>query len=47
MIVEPEGTVYSHLDASAAKAVYRGVMGDGPPAPQFELSPAEYKPKKK
>jgi (2Fe-2S) ferredoxin len=41
MIVEPEGTVYSHLTVEAARAVYHGVMGDAEPRPEFELSERE------
>jgi (2Fe-2S) ferredoxin len=43
MIVEPGGTVYSHLDLRKARAVYDGVMGDGPPAPEHELSEEEFR----
>jgi (2Fe-2S) ferredoxin len=41
MIVEPDGTTYSHLDRDSAKAVYSGEMGDGPPQPQHELQASE------
>ena len=37
LVVYPEGTVYSHLDRESAKRVYRGIMGDGPPAIDMEL----------
>lgn len=37
MIVEPDGTVYSHLDRATARAVYDGEVGDGPPRPDLEL----------
>ncbi|HYM59312.1 MAG TPA: (2Fe-2S) ferredoxin domain-containing protein [Thermoanaerobaculia bacterium] len=41
MVVHPEGTVYSHLDRESAKAVYAGVMGDGPARPDKELTAQE------
>jgi (2Fe-2S) ferredoxin len=41
VIVEPEGTVYSHLDLKKAIKLYRGVMGDGPPRPEYELTEEE------
>ncbi|MEO8218403.1 MAG: (2Fe-2S) ferredoxin domain-containing protein [Acidobacteriota bacterium] len=47
MIVYPEGTVYSHLDRKSALRVYHGENGDGPPAVNKELDPAEYLPGKK
>ncbi|MGN6183037.1 MAG: hypothetical protein ACTHQM_05220 [Thermoanaerobaculia bacterium] len=37
MIVEPDGTVYGHLDRARARAVYDGEMGDGPARPDLEL----------
>ena len=37
MVVEPGGTVYSHLDRAKARAVYDGEMGDGPARPDLEL----------
>ena len=43
MIVEPEGTVYSHLDRAKGIAIYHGEMGDGPAHPEFELDEAELK----
>lgn len=43
MIVEPEGTVYSHLNLEKARRVYDGAMGDGAPAPEFELSEDEFR----
>ena len=43
MIVEPGGTVYSHLDLQKARLVYDGALGDGPPAPEFELSEEEFR----
>jgi (2Fe-2S) ferredoxin len=43
MVVEPEGTVYSHLDRASAKAVYSGQMGDGPMHPELELSAEEFR----
>lgn len=41
MVVEPEGTVYSHLDRLKAHAVYDGEMGDGPRRSDLELSEEE------
>jgi hypothetical protein len=41
MVVQPEGTVYSHLTRETAKAVYLGEMGDGPPRPDLELTEEE------
>ena len=38
-----DGTVYSHLDLEKARAVYAGVMGDGPARPDLELDPAEFR----
>ena len=43
MIVEPGGTVYSHLDLARARAVYDGVMDDGPPRPDLELTEEEFR----
>lgn len=43
MVVQPEGTIYSHLNLEKARAVYDGVMGDGPPRPDYELDEAEFK----
>jgi (2Fe-2S) ferredoxin len=43
MIVEPSGTVYSHLDLARARKVYDGEMGDGPPTPEYELSEEEFR----
>ena len=37
MVVEPDGTVYSHLDRDSAIAVYHGEMGDAPRASDHEL----------
>lgn len=42
IVVEPGGTVYSHLDFEKARAVYAGVMGDGPARPDLELDRAEF-----
>src|SRR3954464_3994642 len=39
MIVD--GIVYSHLDREKARAVYDGVMGDGPARPDLELKDEE------
>jgi NADH:ubiquinone oxidoreductase subunit E len=36
-----DGTVYSHLDLRKAIEVYRGVMGDGPAKPEYELKEEE------
>ena len=41
MIVD--NIVYSHLDLAKARAVYDGVMGDGPPRPDLELREDELK----
>jgi (2Fe-2S) ferredoxin len=41
IVVHPEGTVYSHLDRGKALAMYSGVMGEGEPTPQHELTPEE------
>lgn len=41
MVVQPGGTVFSHLTPETAQAVYRGVMGDAEPRPDLELSEAE------
>ena len=41
MVVQPGGTVYSHLDRRDARAVYDGEMGDGPMRPDLELSEDE------
>ena len=40
MIVD--GMVYSHLDLEKARAVYAGVMGDGPARPDLELDRDEF-----
>jgi (2Fe-2S) ferredoxin len=37
MVVQPGGTVYSHLNRTTARAVYDGETGDGPPRPDLEL----------
>jgi (2Fe-2S) ferredoxin len=37
IIVEPEGSVFSHLTREKARAVYDGATGDGPPRPDLEL----------
>ena len=37
MVVQPGGTVYSHLNRQTARAVYDGETGDGPPRPDLEL----------
>lgn len=41
LIVEPAGTVYSHLDRDLAVQVYRGEMGDGPRRDDLQLREAE------
>ena len=41
MIVD--NIVYSHLDRAKARAVYDGVMGDGPARPDLELREEELK----
>ena len=41
IVVQPEGTVYSHLDQRSARAVYDGEMGDGPRRPDLELNEEE------
>lgn len=43
LIVEPGGTVYSHLDLEKARKVYDGALGDGPPTPEYELSEQEFR----
>lgn len=43
MVVEPAGTVYSHLNRKTARAVYDGEMGDGPARPDLELRENEIK----
>lgn len=42
MVVEPEGTVYSHLNRELAQAAYQGEMGDGPRRTDLELSQEEF-----
>ena len=37
MVVEPDGSVFSHLTRETARAVYDGQMGDGPVRPDLEL----------
>ena len=41
MIVD--GNVFSHLTRETAKAVYDGVMGDGPPRDDLQLSEEEFR----
>ena len=43
MIVEPEGTVYSHLSRDSAVEVYRGEMGDGERRDDLQLDSAEFR----
>ena len=47
MIVQPEGSVFSHLDRRSARAVYDGKMGDGPPRPDLELDGEEFRSSRK
>jgi NADH:ubiquinone oxidoreductase subunit E len=35
--------VYSHLTRDTARAVYAGVMGDGPPRDDLQLTEAEFR----
>jgi (2Fe-2S) ferredoxin len=42
MVVQPGGTVYSHLNLEKARAAYAGVMGDGPLRPDLELDRREF-----
>jgi NADH:ubiquinone oxidoreductase subunit E len=37
MVVQPDGTTYSHLTRESAKAAYAGEMGDGPKRADWEL----------
>lgn len=37
MVVQPSGTVYSHLNRELARAVYDGEMNDGPKRSDLEL----------
>ena len=41
IVVEPGGTVYSHLDRRKARAVYDGEMGDDAKRPDLELDARE------
>ena len=41
IVVQPGGTVYSHLDRESARAVYDAATGDGPPCPDLELTTEE------
>ena len=43
MVVEPAGTVYSHLDRARARAAYDGEMGDGHRRPDLELREDEFR----
>lgn len=38
-----DGDVFSHLTRKTAKAVYSGVMGDGPPRDDLQLDPEEFR----
>ncbi|HXG59223.1 MAG TPA: (2Fe-2S) ferredoxin domain-containing protein [Thermoanaerobaculia bacterium] len=42
MVVEPDGTVYSHLDRGTARAAYEGEMGDGPKRGDLTLAREEW-----
>ncbi len=37
MVVQPDGTVYGHLDRAKGRAVYDAETGDGPMRPDLEL----------
>jgi (2Fe-2S) ferredoxin len=37
IVVEPDGTVYSHMTPETARAVYDAETGDGPKRPDLEL----------
>lgn len=41
IVVEPDGTVYSHMTRETARAIYSGELGDGPRQPEHELQPSE------
>jgi (2Fe-2S) ferredoxin len=41
MIAQPEGVVFSHLDRAKAQAAYSGILGDGPPREDLELTEDE------
>jgi len=41
MIVQPAGTVYSHLNRALASDVYRAEFGDGPRRDDLQLREAE------
>ncbi len=41
MVVEPDGTVYSHLTRETARAVYHGEMGDSERPAHLELTEEE------
>ncbi|MEO6260553.1 MAG: (2Fe-2S) ferredoxin domain-containing protein [Thermoanaerobaculia bacterium] len=43
MIVEPAGTVYSHLTRTSAVEVYRGEMGDRARREDLQLDPVEFR----
>ena len=42
MVVQPGGTVYSHLDREDALTIYRSVTDEGKSVPELELSEAEF-----
>ena len=42
MVVQPGGTVYSHLNLEKAREAYAAAMGDGPAKPELELDRAEF-----
>jgi (2Fe-2S) ferredoxin len=41
IVVQPGGTVYSHLTRETARGVYDAETGDGPPRPDLELTEKE------
>jgi (2Fe-2S) ferredoxin len=43
MVVQPGGSVYSHLDRERAAQVYLGEMGDGPRRDDLLLSEDEFR----
>lgn len=43
IVIEPDGDVYAGLSRKAARRVYEGVMGDGPPTPSLLLNEAKFK----
>jgi (2Fe-2S) ferredoxin len=43
MVVQPGGTVYSHMTRKSSKAAYHGVMKDGAARPDLELTEEEFR----